>query len=84
MPAKDFTTMKTKFTVKIVDMRKKTGMFFGSKYYLTLYFTDDWVTGSRVVEVPVSAEQYYSMECGIKYLVTMYVHSDGIARFGPE
>ncbi len=72
-----------KTPVRILDKRKKCG-FFGPSYYVTVKFLEPSIKSNRVQEQEVPAEQFYDLEIGIIYNITMHKHSDGFWRSRPE
>ena len=70
---------KIKLPIKVIDKRRKDG-FFGCSYYITVRFDHD----NDIKEYGVQAQQYYDMEIGVSYIMTLHHHFDGLYYPNPE
>ena len=67
-----------KLSASVLDKRISRGWLFGDSYYVTVK-----VSGQiREYEVPI--EQYYDMQVGVSYNMTLHRHSDGLYYPQPE
>ena len=66
-----------KVKVKIVDKRYKDG-WFGRSYYAVLYFS---TLKPSHVEIPISLNNYYQIEVGEEYEITMILSSDNPGKY---
>lgn len=70
---------KIKVSAKVIDKEIKRGWFFGDSYYIVFKILAEGVSArTSVRKYPVGISQYYDMQIGGTYAVTLYRHDDGM------
>ena len=72
--------MTRRIKVELLDKRRVCHKFFSDEFIFTFRIVEEGATisgGGTVFEAHLSMQEYYDMERGKQYLMTVHQHPDG-------